>query len=128
MTTLLDRIGGPDAVTAAVEVFYKKVLADEQLTPFFADSNMDQQRLRQAKFLTSALAGTAKNADTYMRNAHKPYVDKMGLSETHFGLVATHLSETLSELGVDTDTAGEVMAAVASLQDAVLNRDVAAAA
>lgn len=36
MTTLLERIGGQDDVTAAVDLFYIKVLQDPQLAPFFS--------------------------------------------------------------------------------------------
>ena len=98
MTTLLERIGGQDAVTAAVDLFYTKVLEDPQLAPFFADSNMDHQRRRQVAFLTQVLAGKGKMAETYMRNVHRPLVENMGLNETHFGMVAGHLAATLEEL------------------------------
>ena len=33
---LFDRLGGHDAVDAAVDIFYRKVLADERLSPFLA--------------------------------------------------------------------------------------------
>lgn len=128
MTNLLDRVGGTEAVNAAVHVFYAKVLADSELAPFFKGSNMERQHRAQAKFLSSVMDGTASNVETYMRNAHRPFVEKMNLNETHFGLVAGHLAATLEELGVDADTAGEILTAVASLQDFVLDRQVAAAA
>jgi hemoglobin len=120
--TLLDRIGGEGAVNLAVERFYDKVLADDLLAPFFAHSNMAQQRKKQARFLSSVMNGTATNVDTYMRNAHRGYVKSMGLSDEHFDAVAGHLQETLTELDVKPDVMGEVMAAAASLRDSVLDR------
>lgn len=128
MATLLDRIGGKDAVKAAVNKFYDKVLDDHVLAPFFAEANMDHQRRRQSSFLSSVMAGMVKHADLYMRSVHKPFVEKMGLNETHFMLVAGHLDSTLRELHVPQDVQAEVMAAVAGFQDAVLNRAVPEAA
>lgn len=128
MANLLERVGGQEAVNAAVHLFYAKVLADSELAPFFKDSNMERQHRSQAKFLASVMDGTASNVETYMRNAHRPFVEKMNLNENHFGSVAGHLAATLEELGVDAETSGEILTAVASLQDFVLDRKVAAAA
>lgn len=128
MATLLERVGGRDAVNAAVHLFYAKVLADKALAPFFKNSNMERQHKSQVNFLSSVMDGTAENVETYMRTAHRPLVETQGLNETHFGLVAGHLAATLEELKVDADTASEILTAVASLQDFVLDRDVAAAA
>ncbi|MDX2141911.1 MAG: group 1 truncated hemoglobin [Rhodospirillaceae bacterium] len=122
MATLLDRIGGDAAVTLAVDRFYDKILADALLAPFFAHSNMEQQRKKQARFLSSVMGGTAVNVDGYMRNAHRRYVKDMGLTDRHFDAVAGHLQSTLNDLGVKPDVAGEVMAAAASLRESVLDR------
>jgi hemoglobin len=88
MTALLDRIGGRDVVIAAVDVFYKKVLADPELSPFFEKRRMDHQRKRQVSFLNSVMAGTPKFTEVYMRNVQRPMVNKMGLNKTRFALVA----------------------------------------
>lgn len=45
--SLFERLGGKGAVEAAVDVFYKKVLADPQLSPFFAGLDMARQRNKQ---------------------------------------------------------------------------------
>jgi hemoglobin len=122
MSTLLDQIGGEAAVTLAVDRFYDKILADPLLAPFFAHSNMPQQRKKQARFLASVMAGTAVNVDTYMRNAHRKYVADMALGDRHFDAVAGHLQATLGELGVKPEIAAAVMAAAAGLREAVLDR------
>ncbi len=128
MATLLERIGGEGAVRAAVDAFYVKVMADPLLIPFFAQTDMDKQRLRQAKFLIAVMAGTAKNVATYMRNAHRSYVKEMGLSDVHFDAVNGHLHSTLADLKVPGDIIGEVMAAMESMRAAVLDRPAVAAA
>ena len=44
MSTLFEKIGGADAVDAAVEKFYAKVLADDRIKHFFEGVDMDRQR------------------------------------------------------------------------------------
>jgi truncated hemoglobin YjbI len=124
MTTLLGWIGGRDAVIAAVDVFYKKILADSELSPFFETRRVDHQRKRKVSFLSSVIADTPKFTKVYMRNVHRPMVNKKSLNETRFALVAGRLSVTLDELGVDADTAAEVLAAVVNLDNHISNRDI----
>ena len=128
MTTLLDWIGGRDAVIAAVDVFYKKILADSEISPFFEKSRMDHQRKPKVSFLSSVRAETPKFTKVYMRNVHRPMVNKMNLNETRFALVAGRLSVTLGELSVDVDTAAEFLAAVVNLENHISNRDIQTAA
>ena len=51
MPTLYERLGGEKAVTAAVKMFYLKVLADERISEFFTDINMHKQIEKQKEFL-----------------------------------------------------------------------------
>ena len=45
--TLYDKLGGPEALEAAVDLFYEKVLADERLAPFFEGTNMMRLVIKQ---------------------------------------------------------------------------------
>ena len=40
--SLYDRLGGEVALDAVVDEFYDRVLADEELRPYFADVSMDE--------------------------------------------------------------------------------------
>ncbi|STY18905.1 myoglobin-like protein [Legionella quateirensis] len=40
--SLFERLGGQDAVNAAVEVFYRKMLMDERVSYFFDDVDIEQ--------------------------------------------------------------------------------------
>jgi hemoglobin len=44
MTSLYERIGGKEAVEAAVDRFYEKVLADPSINHFFTNTDMTRQR------------------------------------------------------------------------------------
>ena len=50
MSTLLEQIGGEDSVNAAVDIFYKKLLADDTVKSFFADTDMDSQSRNKNSF------------------------------------------------------------------------------
>ena len=71
MSSLLEHQGGEDAVNAVVSAFYDKVFADEDLKPFFAETDQLKQRQRRRKFLIQLMDGKAPNTAEYMRNAHK---------------------------------------------------------
>lgn len=47
--TLYDKIGGPEALEAAVDLFYDKVLADERLKGFFEGTNMMRLVIKQVQ-------------------------------------------------------------------------------
>lgn len=119
--SIMEQIGGEDAVNVAVDIFYQKVLADDTINHFFDDTDMDAQRGKQKKFLRLLLSGKADDADAYMRKAHAPLVEK-GLNDEHFNAVAGHLQSTLAELGVPAEILDQIMAAAAGLKDAILNR------
>ena len=120
--TLYDRIGGEPAVNAAVELFYSRVLADPILESFFKDADMaglDMARLKahQFAFLSQALGGPRQYSGASMSRAHA----RLSIEKRHFDAVATHLVETLRDLGVTEDIIGEVAAAVTPLASQIVN-------
>lgn len=111
------RLGGQPAIDAAVDIFYKKVLADDRVNFFFEDVNMKRQHNKQKEFLGAAFGGPVPYEGKDMRAAHS----SLDLTEEHFGAIAEHLQATLKELKVDDKLIGEIMTAVASLKGEVLN-------
>jgi hemoglobin len=118
--TVFEKIGGAPAVDAAVDLFYRKVLADDSISHFFGDVDMDEQRAKQKAFLTMVFGGPNDYTGKDLRTAHASLVTK-GLSDSHFGAVAQHLQATLEELGVPADLVNQVMTVAASTKDDVLN-------
>lgn len=117
--SLFERIGGMDAVTAAVDIFYTKVLADEKINHFFASTNMPMQLGKMKAFLAYAF-GAPTHIAVYsgkkMRDAHA----HLSITEEHFNIVATHLVVTLQELGVANNLVEEVTAIALSTKNDVL--------
>ncbi len=54
MTSLYEQIGGKEAVTLAVDIFYTKVLSDNRIKHFFNDIDMNKQKKHQTMFLSYA--------------------------------------------------------------------------
>jgi len=120
MSSLLVRIGGEEAVKAVVDSFYDKVFSDPTLLPFFAKTDFVKQRARQTKFMIQFMDGKAPTANEYMRNAHRKYVDEMGLSNKHFDVVVSHLVKTMTEFKVPAELISEAGAALEALRSDVL--------
>ena len=119
--TLYERIGGAVAVDAAVDVFYRKVLADYRINRFFDDINMDKQAAKQKAFFTMAFGGPNTYTGKDLRNAHARLV-KLGLGNDHFDVVMEHLSATLKELNVPQDLIIEVETLAESTRKDVLSK------
>ncbi|HEX7600417.1 MAG TPA: group 1 truncated hemoglobin [Polyangiaceae bacterium] len=119
--SLFNRLGGEPAVDAAVDIFYRKVLADPRISAYFDATDMDAQRGKQKAFLTMAFGGPSPYQGKDLRTAHAGLVAR-GLSDPHFDAVARHLGATLAELGVAAPLIGEVLAIAGSTRDDVLGR------
>ncbi|NOY63383.1 MAG: group 1 truncated hemoglobin [Gammaproteobacteria bacterium] len=119
--SLFERIGGEGAVNAAVDVFYRKVLADERINKFFEGVDMDKQAAKQKAFLTMAFGGPHNYSGEDMRKGHAHLV-KRGLNDSHFDAVMDNLGATLKELGVPDDLIGEAAAIAESTRNDVLGK------
>ena len=119
--TLYDQIGGAGAVDAAVDLFYRKVLEDDQIKHFFDDVDMEEQRSKQKAFLSMVFGGPDEYTGKDLRTAHAPLVEK-GLDESHFDAVAGHLQSTLDELNVPGNLIEQVMTIAGGTIDDVLDR------
>ena len=119
--SLYDRLGGEAAVDAAVDIFYRKVLADDRVNEFFEGVDMDKQAAKQKAFLTMAFGGPNNYTGEDMRAGHAHLVAR-GLNDTHVDVIIELLGSTLKELGVDDDTIGEGAAIAESVRDDVLGR------
>jgi len=121
MSSLFEKLGGDSAVADAVDIFYEKVLADDNLSHFFFYTDMAEQHVKQQLFLTMVFGGQVKYTGENLRAAHAPLM-KNGLNEEHFNLVAGYLQATLEEMDVPAELIDEVMTIASSYKDEVLNR------
>ena len=115
--SLFERIGGAAAVDAAVDVFYRKVLADQRISHFFAGVDMNRQPAKQKAFLAVAFGGPNGYTGKNMRAAHA----HMKLTEAHFNAVIENIGATLKELNVPDALIAEAAQIALSTKNDVLN-------
>lgn len=121
MSSLYDQLGGNAALDQLVDIFYRKVIRDPLLYPFFDDVDMPRQILKQKAFLTMVLGGPNDYTGKDLRSAHAPLI-RRGVSDLHFDVVLEHLVESLREIGASPDTIDSVTAIAESTRRDVLCR------
>lgn len=116
---LFDLIGGRRTIEAATDLFYDKVLHDDNLRHFFERVDMAHLRSRQAMFISMLLGGRVYMGKD-IRGAHAQARDR-GLSEAHFDLFLKHFRAALEEVGVKPENAEKVMKPLEDKRRAVLD-------
>jgi hemoglobin len=117
---LYDLIGGRQIVGAATESFYRKVLADDTLRPFFKSTDMAQLRARQSMFISMLLGGRIVYSGKDIHAAHA-HAREQGLNEGHFDRFLSHFLEALNEVGVQADKVETVTKLLETRRNPVLN-------
>jgi hemoglobin len=117
---LYDLIGGKRTVWAATEVFYRRVLADDTLRPFFKSTDMAQLHARQSMFISMLLGGRIVYTGKDIRAAHT-HAREQGLNDGHFDRFLGHFREALNEVGVQADKVEKVTKLLETKRNAVLN-------
>ncbi|MCV7282756.1 group 1 truncated hemoglobin [Mycolicibacterium flavescens] len=121
MSSIYERIGGHEALEVVVDDFYRRVLADDQLSGFFTGTHMPRLKGRQVEFFAAALGGPDPYTGAPMRQVHQG----RGITVHHFNLVAGHLAASVDAAGVPADTTAEILAAIAPLSADIASSSVA---
>jgi len=119
--SLYEQLGGDGAVDAAVDAFYRRVLADDRVNRFFEGVDMDRQAAKQKAFLTMAFGGPHNYTGLDMRRGHAHLV-KMGMNDSHFDAIVEDLGATLKGMGVPDNLISQVAAIAESTRNDVLDR------
>ena len=108
---------GSRLTTGTSEILYDSLLQDEALAPFFVNVDIEKLREHMADFISSLTGGPDIYSGKTMDDAHKDYA----ITPAHFHKVAEHLQNALLTAGITQDHTDEIMSAVASLSDDVIN-------
>lgn len=115
-STLYDRLGGRDGIAAVVADFYDRLVADDDLGPFFEDADLDSLRRTQTVFLCEAAGGPETYDATPVREAHLD----IPFTPEHIQRAVELLYESLDEFDVEGDDADAVVGAVAAYEEHLL--------
>jgi hemoglobin len=118
---LYDLVGGKRTVWAATEAFYRRVLADDTIRPFFETTDMAQLRARQSMFISMLLGGRMVYTGKAISAAHAQ-ARWQGLNDGHFDKFLKHFREALNEIGVKGDKVEKVMKLLEGKRSTVLGR------
>ncbi len=121
MLSLMERIGGRTKINEAVTNFYRRVLADERVKPFFYDANMNGLHAKQAMFLSMLVGGQTLYSGKDIRSAHTA-ARSLGLDDAHFDILLSHFRTALKEVGIPPETVQEVMVLLEGTRKEVLGR------
>jgi hemoglobin len=115
--TLLKKLGGQEALKAAVDIFYERLIKDDVLAEFFVGVDMALLKWHQLNFMSIAFTEIPKglNVAKLISDKHARLFD-MGLCEKHFDIVAGHFVGTLESLGVTKDLIDEAVGVIAPLR------------
>lgn len=115
--TLYQRLGAEDAIRAAVDEFYVRVVADPLLAPYFTGTDMTSLRRHQVAMLSQATGGPRHYSGAEMDRAHA----SLAVTDEAFTAVVGHLVDTLQHLGVQQVEVDEVVAALGPLRSAIVS-------
>ena len=110
--TLYDRLGGHDGIRAVVDDFYDRLVADEEIGPFFEGSDIELLRRTQADFLCEAAGGPETYDAAPIREAHL----HVPFTPEHIQRAVELLEESLDAFDVPEEDAQKVVNAVAAYE------------
>ncbi|MBX0303439.1 truncated hemoglobin [Haloarcula salinisoli] len=114
--TLYERLGGHDGIRAVVDDFYDRLLADDDIGPFFEGSDLAKLRQTQTDFLCEAAGGPETYDAEPIREAH---ID-VPFTPEHIQRAVELLYRSLGEFDVADEDADAVVGAVAAYEQDLL--------
>jgi len=114
--TLYDRLGGHDGIRAVVDDFYDRLVADDDIGPFFEGSDLAKLRRTQTDFLCEAAGGPETYDAEPIREAH---ID-VPFTPEHIQRAVELLYQSLDEFDVADEDADAVVGAVAAYEEDLL--------
>jgi len=109
-------VGGGPAIASVVDLFYRNVLADPQLSGFFADTDLARLKRHQVQLVSQVMGGPVAYDGPALADAHKG----RGITVDDFGKVVVHLVAALEAHNVPEDIIGRVVTALGATQDDIV--------
>ena len=116
METIYEQIGGAKTIDKLIGTFYRHVLADPLLSPFFQNTTIEKLERMQKSFFAIALGGPDPKIEISIYEAHR----NRGIKRQHLNRFTEHLMNTLREVGVDEENATKVYQRLSIYADDVL--------
>lgn len=116
--SLYEKYGGLPTIIPIVEAFYRRVLANDHLQPYFRGVNLQKLSDHQVNFIAVAMgAPSAIYTGRSLREAHA----HLQVTDEAFALVAKALEDSLREGGVEEEDVTTMVSAIVGLKREVLS-------
>ncbi|MEM9016640.1 MAG: group 1 truncated hemoglobin [Verrucomicrobiota bacterium] len=112
---LYDRIGGAKTIDNLVDSFYAKVLADEEVSPFFRNTPVEKLRNMQHDIFSIA----TDSPEVYDGSPIGKTRGGKFMNKRELGILTEHLIDTLKEVGVKESDAYEIISHVNLFADEI---------
>ncbi len=116
--TLYNRLGRREGIRAVVDDFYDRLLADDELGPFFESADMEKLRRTQTDHLCEAAGGPETYDAEPVREAHL----HVPFTPAHIQRAVELLWESLDAFDVPEEDASAVVQAVTRYEADLLAR------
>jgi len=110
--SLYDRLGGKDAITAVVDEFANRIVADPRVNGRFASTDVKRFKMLNTELVCMVTGGPCQYQGRNMKNTHAG----MRISPKEFDIVAGHLAATLKKFKVPKQESKELLAIIGSLK------------
>jgi hemoglobin len=117
LRTIYEEIGGAAAVTAVVDRFYQRLVADPSVSHYFAGKDLVRLKAHQRALVTVALGGAS---ETYTGRLMGPAHAGLDITDDAFDAILAHLQAVLVDAGVAATTIGKVLAILEPLRPEVV--------
>ena len=114
--SIYEAVGGRAALRAAVDVFYRRLLADPELARFFPAGVGVRHRAFLVTALGDALGGPENYRGPHLADSHRD----LGITDAQFDRTAGHLSDALDELAVPRPLTDQIIGIVAGLRPVIV--------
>jgi hemoglobin len=95
-----DRLGGAEAIRAAVDKLYLRILRDDRLAPYFSGVDVARVKRHQVLLLCALLGGPQTYDGRSLYEAHRG----LGITPADYDRVVDHLEDVLVAAGAPEGT------------------------
>ncbi|MEO9965048.1 MAG: group 1 truncated hemoglobin [Reichenbachiella sp.] len=105
--SLYERIGGAKSLDIAIDIFYRKVLADRALEQYFKGVDMQSLQSRHKAYLMEAFGGPVRTESQDLENLNSTEISK-GIHNVHLDCMSGYLISTMENMGIGGREMAEV--------------------
>jgi len=116
--SLYDRLGGKKSITAVVDEFVARVVADKRINAFFAKANAPKLKKNLVDQICQASGGPCKYTGKSMKEAHKG----MGISSADFNVLVEDLVGALDKFKVGEKEKNDLLGALGPMKSDIVEK------